>query len=245
MIGRRRHAASCMTMVDRVGPMVVSSRRGLLAACGLGKVAGVVGMPRLANAQIMPLATPPMLDLPRHVFVGALVRLQNPGDRTWRGLRRQYFGSDSQQAAPDGLLPNDLDDPTERPSPIHQRVMAAATRILAPPDPALHPHARPRPQLQTGDKPMTQQELLDALRVTIQFYIRDASQDLMFAPSARVATVVLTEIVLYQGRALEPTLWPSGPIVSVETVVRANATEWLFAKLDAAVERALARLVPL
>lgn len=231
-------------MMDRGRPMTAPSRRSLLAAaCGLGTLAGAGGVPPMARAQIMPQPMPFWSDPVRHVYVGATVRLQNAGDRTWRGLRRQYTGGDPEQAQPDGLLPNDLDGSHGRRSPIDERVQAAASRILRPPDAALHSSTRPRPQLGTGDGQITQQEFSDALFVSIQLYIRDASQDLMFPPPARVATVVLTEVILYHRRTQYPTVWPRGPIVSVETVVRANATEWLFGKLDAAVERALARFV--
>lgn len=199
----------------------------------------------MAGAQIMPLPTPPIIGRIRHVSIGAVVRLQNPGDRTWHGLRPQYLGGDPPQASPDGFLPNDLAGLMNRPSPIAERVRATAARILAPLDPALRLTRPAPPELLTFDTRLTQEELRDLLSIMIQFYVRDASQDLMFPPPARVATVVLTEVVLYQRATEHPPLWPSGPIVSVETVVRANATEWLFGKLDAAVERVLARLIPL
>lgn len=75
--------------------------------------------------------------------------------------------------------------------------------------------------------------------VTVQLYVRDISQDLMFPPPTRVASVMLTEIILYARATQQVPLWPRGPVVSVETVVRANATEWLFEKIDAGVTRAL------
>ena len=186
--------------------------------------------------------TPDWLTPCRHVTIGAPVRLQNPGDRVWHGLRREYYGGDPPQASPDGLLRNDLDGAMGQPSPIDQRVMAAAARILATPDPAFRQFASPRPQLLTSDMRLTGQERADMLVVFVQLFIRDISQDLIFPPPARVASVMLTEIDLYRRAAQRPEVWPRGPLVSVETVVRADATEWLFGKLDAAVARALERL---
>jgi hypothetical protein len=130
----------------------------------------------------------------------------------------------------------------DQPSPINQRVLAAAARILAPPDPAFRQFASPRPQLLTTGMRLTEEESRDMLVVFIQLFIRDISQDLIFPPPARVASVMLTEIDLYRRATKRPEVWPRGPLVSVDTVVRADATAWLFGKLDAAVARALERL---
>jgi hypothetical protein len=216
-------------------------RRRLLMAAGLGTLAAGA-TPGAARAQIMPRPTPDAVWITnvRHISIGATVRVQNPGDRVWHGLRRQYVSGDPPQASSDGLIQNDIDGDPNRPSLVNQRVQAMASRVLAP-VPARRVYAGPRPQLLTTDMRLTEEELQDMLYLTVQFFIRDISQDLIVPPPARVASVMLTEIVLYQRPTQRLPIWPSGPVVSVETVVRAHATEWMLERLDATVARVLER----
>lgn len=87
---------------------------------------------------------------------------------------------------------------------------------------------------------MTREELdNNVLAVGIQFHIRDLGEDLIFPPPGRVASVMLTEILLYRRPGLRPAEWYVGPRLTVHTVVRSHATEWLMGELDAAVTRVL------
>ena len=154
------------------------------------------------------------------------------------------MGGDPPQAAPDGLLPNDLDEP---PSSIGARVDAAVDRALAVASQNGRHRTRPLPNRLgsiSNNRAMTREERdNELLSIGILFYIRDLTQDLIFPPPARVATVMLTEILLYRRPSLRPTEWYVGPRVTVQTVVRSQATDWLMQELDTTVTRILSPFI--
>ncbi|WP_230165408.1 hypothetical protein [Roseomonas sp. CECT 9278] len=216
--------------------------RRLLGAFAMAAFGGVGSLSaRRADAQIMGAPGPLVLwlDGVRHISVSARVQVQDAGDRGWHGLRPEIVSGDPPQARADGLIRNDLAGDFSRPSVIDQRARALGQTLLSVPRSPSSIRSAPRPVPLPFDVLLPRAERDNALRIEIQFYIRDISQDLIVPPPARVATVLLTEVILYRRHSQTPPLWPSGPSVSVETVVRSGATAWMFEKLDAAVTRVL------
>lgn len=231
------------TLSTAIVPPTLGRRRALLGAAALGSAAAGSRFPGTAQAQLMVPPVPPggwLTEGVRFVAIGPHVRVQDRASGGWRGLRPPTMGGDPEQAAPDSLLPNDLDD---RPSQLSARVDTAVDRLLGDPPEYDRPRIRPTPVRlgsRLADKPMAREELdNNLLRVAIQFYIRDLSQDSMFPPPGRVANVMLAEILRYSRTGLRPAEWYVGPRVTVHTVVRSQATEWLLEELDAAVTRVL------
>ncbi|BDG71575.1 hypothetical protein Rmf_15040 [Roseomonas fluvialis] len=137
------------------------------------------------------------------------------------------------------MIRNDLDVRDTGPSVLQQRVCELTERLLAQPRPPGSVLTGPNPEPYRWHPMMSEEERDAAVSIQVQFYLRDISQDLVFPPPTRVATVTLTEIVRYFRRIGRPSHWVSGPDVSVETVVRSSATTWVLGRLDAAVTRTL------
>jgi hypothetical protein len=194
-----------------------------------------------ARAQIVSPGIPQLwLEGVRFVYLDARILVQNTGDRAWRALRPPAISGDWPQASPDGLIRNDLDvRDAGQPSMLQQRMTALTERLLAQPRPAWSSRTVPNPAPYRWHPPMSQEERDAAVSIGVQFYLRDISQDLVFPPPTRVASVMLTEIVSYVRRVRTPSHWVSGPEVSVETVLRSNATAWMLGRLDSAVTRTL------
>jgi hypothetical protein len=212
-------------------------RRAVLAAgLGLGAL-----RPGDAHSQIVSPGIPQLwLEGVRFVSLEARILVQDTGDRYWRALRPPGISGDWPQASPNGLIRNDLDvqDPGH-PSMLRQRVQALTERLLAQPPPAWSSRSVPNPAPYRWHPLMSQQERDATVSIQVQFYLRDISQDLVFPPPARVASVMLTEIVRYVRSNRLPSHWVSGPEVTVETVARSTATTWLLERLDATVTRTL------
>lgn len=232
-----------MTFGDFSVPRAFQHRRrdvlrsaGMLAAVGSGSL-----RPRTAQAQILGSPGPHLLWLEgiRHVSIAAQVLVQDTGDRGWRGLRRAVTGGDYPQASATGLIRNDIAGDGVSPAPIDIRVTGTSERLLTGPRSTWRTGPIGPPELYRGDRRMSQAERDARVSIFVQFYIRDISQDLVFPPPSSVASVMLTEIIRYDRPGKNPPSWVLGPVVTVETVVRSGATDWMFARLDATVGRAL------
>lgn len=171
--------------------------------------------------------------------LGFLVYQQDSATDKWQILRPPAAGGDPSQAPPSGLLPNDLDVP---PSPLNAHANATADRLL---ETARRNASRRGPAVTNigSDKAsirLSMQELENhRLSIVIVFFLRDLSNDVRSAANSSDAMTVLMEVTRYT-RGLSPgSSVYVGPRMTVHTVQRSSASDWLLRRIDDAVERAL------